>query len=119
MTTLRRAAELNTGNYDFLGLSPVIKALVEAAKAAHELTIWLDMTREEIAALKEGEDELDEQPLMDHARDMYDAWELWQRLENRVAPILARELDKQPELTEEEAEERRQTAWSDAVWHNL
>ena len=95
MTTLRRAAELNTGNYDFLGLSPVIKALVEAAKAAHELTIWLDMTREEIASLKEGDDELDDQPLMDHARDMYDAWELWQRLEARVAPILARELDGQ------------------------
>lgn len=92
MTTLRRAAELNTGNYgaEFRSLPYDAQNLVMAAHTAHELVMMLDKL-----GPGEGDDPDDEEPAMQLAYQLSTAWGLWQEIEQRVAPILARELDRE------------------------
>lgn len=103
MTTLRRAAEMNTSNYDYLGLPASVKSLIAAARALHDAVEYLDLTADQIESLAEmgGDDDDDLEPAMAIAYTLSMAWGLWQELEQRVAPILARELDAH------EAEEER------------
>jgi hypothetical protein len=81
-----------------LELPPTAKALVVVAQTAHELWCYLDELPPVVLAAEAetaaGDADVDVRAVeRQHRRDRADAWDLWQRLERRAAPLLARALD--------------------------